>query len=234
MNLAGRLASSNLMYRRPDLYDHFADGDTSVSTVVGQLLADRADAAVLDLGCGTGLHLAALRRSFGCIATGVDLQPGLIDYGQAAHPGLELLIGDLRSIRLGRQFDAVLCLGNSLSYQLTDADLRAAAETFATHTRPGGHVVIVTLLKPLLGGGNSTLNDELVTATVERESLWDADARIVTTRRTWTHHDGGVDEDLMRRRVTPLEELTDLLVGVGFADVAEVEREQTFVTARKT
>lgn len=233
MNLARRLAGSNLMYRRPDLYDHFAYSDNSVAAVVQQLFADRPVASVLDLGCGTGLHLAALRRSFGCAATGVDVQPGLIEYGQATHPDLELLLGDLRAIRLGRQFDAVLCLGNSLSYQLTDADLRAAAETFAAHTRSGGHVVIVTMLTPLLGGGSSTLNDESVSAIVEHESFWDADTRIVTTRRVWRHSDGGTDEDLMQRRVTPLDELTDLLREAEFADVAAIERNQTFVTARR-
>lgn len=233
MKLARRLARSNLMYRRPGLYDHFTGGDHSVATVVQQLFPDRPVGSVLDLGCGTGLHLAALQQAFGCSAVGVDVQPELIEYAQATHPNVELHLGDLRSVRLGRQFDAVVCLGNSLSYQLTDDDLLAAAKTFAAHTRSGGHVVILTMMRPLIGGGCSTLNNQFVTATVESRSSWDADTRIVTTMRTWRHKDGSVDEDHMRRRVTPLGELADLLTEAGFADVAAVERDQIFVTARR-
>lgn len=233
MKLAERLAKSNLMYRQPGLYDHFSDSDHGVTTVLRKLFPDGPVGSVLDLGCGTGLHLAALQRAFDCGAVGVDVQPELIEYAQVTHPNVELLVGDLRSVRLGRQFDAVLCLGNSLSYQLTDDDLLAAAKTFAAHTRPGGHLVIVTMMRPLIGGGTSTLNDQLVSATVDSGSSWDGDTRIVTTTRTWRHHDGRVDEDHMQRRVTPLGELTGLLTGAGFTDVDAVERDQTFVTARR-
>ncbi|TDD56896.1 class I SAM-dependent methyltransferase [Kribbella antibiotica] len=233
MSLAGRLARSNLMYRRPDIYDHFADGDDGLAALVRQVVTDKPVGSVLDLGCGTGRHLAAVRQAFGCAAVGVDVQPGLIDYGQAAHPELELLVGDIRSIRLDQQFDVVLCLGNSLSYQLTDADTRAAAETFGAHTRPGGHVLVGTMLKPPLGGGRSALDDEFVAAEVESQSSWDADTRVVTTRRIWRHRDGRVDEDVMRRRVTPLDELTGLLGEAGFTDVALAGRDEGFVVARK-
>lgn len=231
MCLATRYTSSNIMYRRPDLYDHLADNDDGLAAAVHELTADLGLGSVLDLGCGTGRHLAGVRADLGCEAVGVDVQTGLIRHGQATYPELELLLGDIRSVRLGRRFDLVLCLGNSLSYQLTDTDLQAAVETFAAHTQPGGHVLISTLMQPILGTVTGEIENELVTAEVETESSWDADARIVTTRRTWRHRDGTVDEDVMRRRVTPIEELTSLLATAGFTDAAVIDG-GSFVAAR--
>jgi SAM-dependent methyltransferase len=43
-------------------------------------LAERHGGAVLDLGCGTGRDLATLTPQF--TGTGIDIQPGLIDYGR--------------------------------------------------------------------------------------------------------------------------------------------------------
>ncbi len=49
---------------------------------------------VLDLGCGTGDLLAALRPSRG---VGVDFSPGVIDVAKRKHPDLEFVVGDVES-----------------------------------------------------------------------------------------------------------------------------------------
>jgi SAM-dependent methyltransferase len=49
-------------------------------------------ARVLELGCGTGHLLAALRPSFG---VGVDFSPAMIAEARAAHPGLSFVVGDV-------------------------------------------------------------------------------------------------------------------------------------------
>src|SRR5262245_66385920 len=43
----------------------------------------------------------------------------------------------MRALRLGRTFDIVTCLGNALSYALTDRDLADVMDTFATHAHGG-------------------------------------------------------------------------------------------------
>ena len=45
--------------------------------------------------------------------------------------------GDMRTLRLGRTFDAVF-LHDAVMYMTTEAELRAAIDTAAIHTRPGG------------------------------------------------------------------------------------------------
>src|SRR5215470_10092966 len=47
---------------------------------------------VLELGCGTGDTLAALKPSFG---VGVDFSPGMIAQARQRHPGLTFLVGDV-------------------------------------------------------------------------------------------------------------------------------------------
>jgi SAM-dependent methyltransferase len=49
---------------------------------------------VLDLGCGTGDLLAALRPARG---VGVDLSPAMLEVARARHPGLELHQGDVEN-----------------------------------------------------------------------------------------------------------------------------------------
>ena len=47
----------------------------------------------------------------------------------------------MRTLRLGRVFDAVLVHDDGISYMTTEPDLRAAIETAFVHTRPGGAAV---------------------------------------------------------------------------------------------
>lgn len=100
-----------------------------------------AGASILDLGCGTGGHAIPLARR-GYEVTGIDLSPEMVD--QAAEKArahsldVEFTVGDVRSLRLGRTFDAVVSMFAVLSYQLTNEDLAAAFETVAAHLEPGG------------------------------------------------------------------------------------------------
>ena len=103
---------------------------------------------LLDLGCGTGRHALELARR-GIAVTGVDLSETMLAMGRpllaAAAAGLppgtpvpELLQGDARNVRLGRQFDAVVSLFHVLSYQTTEEDALAVLVTAREHLVRGG------------------------------------------------------------------------------------------------
>jgi SAM-dependent methyltransferase len=87
-------------------------------------------ARVLDLGCGTGRHLRALR------AVGVDLH-------LASLQGLPAACADMRALPLRSAFlDAVVSLFSSFGYLETDAeDLRVLREV-ARVMRPGGGLLL--------------------------------------------------------------------------------------------
>jgi len=101
--------------------------------------------SVLDLGCGTGRH-AALLAELGLTVHGVDRSPEMLELAERRRSELPPDVasrltfsdGDVRTVRLGRQFDAVLALFHVVSYQPTDADLNATFDTAAAHLRPSG------------------------------------------------------------------------------------------------
>lgn len=100
---------------------------------------------LLELGCGTGRHALELAE-LGWNVAGVDLSAGMVAAAQERRRGaaaalaarVEFGEGDVRTARLGRQFDAVASLFHVMSYQTTETDLSAAFSTAATHLAPDG------------------------------------------------------------------------------------------------
>jgi ubiquinone/menaquinone biosynthesis C-methylase UbiE len=65
---------------------------------------------LLDLGCGTGHHMAQLRRR-GFEVVGVDASKEMLEYARANNPGAAVLEADVEQLPLpGRGFDIVLCI----------------------------------------------------------------------------------------------------------------------------
>ena len=102
---------------------------------------------VLDVACGTGMHAIELARR-GYEGVGADVSAPMIERarenaragGVAAH-FVAAGFGELMEKTRG-QFDALLCLGNSLPHLLTPADLRSALQDFVACLRPGGLLLI--------------------------------------------------------------------------------------------
>ena len=94
---------------------------------------------ILELGAGGGHNLSHLSRHFQ--ATAVDISPQMIRLSTGLNPGVEHYQGDMRSVRLGRTFDAVL-IHDAVSYMLAEEDLKATLETSRVHLRPEGLLLI--------------------------------------------------------------------------------------------
>jgi len=94
---------------------------------------------LLDLGCGTGRH-ANLLAERGYDVVGVDRSPEMLAEARARAKGgkNEFVEGDLRTVRLERQFDVVVSLFHVMSYQTTNVDLLAGLATLRAHLAPGG------------------------------------------------------------------------------------------------
>jgi SAM-dependent methyltransferase len=97
---------------------------------------------LLDLGCGGGHNDCTLKRFFD--VTGVDLSPEMLALAKELNPEVAYQVGDMRSVRLGRTFDAVI-IADSINYMLNEEDLRAAFETAYEHLNFGG--VFVTYVE---------------------------------------------------------------------------------------
>jgi SAM-dependent methyltransferase len=97
--------------------------------------ADRPPETVLELGSGGGNNASHLKAHFRM--TLVDLSPGMLEVSRELNPDLEHVQGDMRTVRVGRTFDAVF-VHDAVNYMTTVEDLRAAMETAFVHCRPGG------------------------------------------------------------------------------------------------
>ncbi len=98
-------------------------------------------AALLELGCGGGNNASFLKKMFAQV-TLTDLSPGMLAVSRGLNPECEHAQGDMRTLRLGRVFDAVF-IHDAVGYMSTPADLRAALETAFVHCKPGGVALFV-------------------------------------------------------------------------------------------
>lgn len=214
------LARTNLIYRRPDLYDQLTSGDEQAAQVASAV-ADLGVpvSSVLDLGCGTGRDVETFRAHYDWDSVGIEFQPHLVAYAGIVRRDLNIRVGDMRKVRLGHTFDLITCLGNSLSYLHTDAELDAAAATFAAHAHLGTVLIINTLTAPPPTGEvmHSTCQIDDAEVRVAVEGAWDPVSKLHTTHRRWAFPDGTTENDTIIRRVTPPAEIARILSPHGFS-----------------
>ena len=131
---------------------------------------------VLDLGSGGGGVAVHLKDRFAL--TLVDLSDGMLAVSRTLNPECEHIRGDMRTIRLGRTFDAVL-VHDAVDYMTSEGDLRQVIETAFANCRPGGLAVFVpdhiadTFRESAGGGGGGS--DAAGRQASFREWTWDPD-----------------------------------------------------------
>jgi len=96
---------------------------------------------VLELGSGGGHSASHLKADF--VMTLVDLSEDMLEASRRLNPECRHEQGDMRTVRLGRSFDAVF-VHDAIDYMVTGSDLAEAIATAFAHCRPGG----IALLEP--------------------------------------------------------------------------------------
>ena len=97
--------------------------------------SERPIRTLLELGSGGGHNASHLRRRFEVVL--VEPSVGMRAVSLALNPDCEHVAGDMRSVRLGRQFDAVF-VHDAVCYMTTESDLQLAIETAFVHCQQGG------------------------------------------------------------------------------------------------
>jgi SAM-dependent methyltransferase len=135
MRLYGEFASWFHLLTAPEDYaDEAADYLRVLTEVRGS-----APRTLLELGSGGGNNASHLKAHVTCTLT--DVSADMLAVSRTLNPECEHVQGDMRTLRLGRTFDAVL-LHDAIVYMTTRADLRAAFDTAYAHCAPGGAVVV--------------------------------------------------------------------------------------------
>jgi SAM-dependent methyltransferase len=131
--LYGELASWFHLVTAPETYGEEA-------AFYRRVITDGCDSprTLLELGSGGGNSASHLKEHFDM--TLVDLAGEMLAISRALNPGCEHLQGDMRAVRLGREFDAVF-VHDAIMYMLDESDLRRCMETAFVHCRRGGVAV---------------------------------------------------------------------------------------------
>ena len=118
------------------------------SRTLQRLIARYAPQArtLLDVACGTGLHLQHLRQDYE--VAGLDLDDNLLHIAAERNPGVSLHHADMVDFDLGRTFDVVTCLFSSIGYVRTVDRLGEAVKSMARHLTVHGILVVEPWIFP--------------------------------------------------------------------------------------
>jgi len=150
--IADRRPENIMISRRMKLYDELAEWwpvfsnpneyrrETAHIARVLRKATSPAPRTVLELGSGGGNSAFHLKARFAM--TLVDLSPQMLKVSRKLNPECKHVKGDIRTVRLGRTFDAVF-VHDAICHMTAERDLRAVMQTAYEHCRPGGAALFV-------------------------------------------------------------------------------------------
>ncbi|MBI3851703.1 MAG: class I SAM-dependent methyltransferase [Verrucomicrobia bacterium] len=216
----------NFLYRNPQYYELvYPEPNEETPNMCRRIFSRflrKPPTSILDIGCGTGRDLDALSRDYR-ECWGVDYLKAMVEYAQQRRPHLRLQVGDMRTIRLGRTFDAILCMGSTFMYALSNADVEKTLETFVVHSHAG------TLLFLDINNGSSYLGSDHFQKYVEFKvnsldfsahavsvNSFDRPRQLLVRSRTWNISGQVAAEDFCEYRLFFPAELEHLLAEKNF------------------
>lgn len=91
---------------------------------------------ILDVACGTGLHLKHLSDDFAC--TGIDISKNMLKIARKNTKGITFKLGDMKNFCLKKEFDVITCMLSSIGYVKTQINLNKTLKNLYNHTSKGG------------------------------------------------------------------------------------------------
>jgi SAM-dependent methyltransferase len=136
-----------------DLYDTIyrtmKDYSAEADRVAEILNTERSGTrTILDVACGTGEHLSALRARHQLQVSGLDVDCRMLEIARQKSGDADLYFGDMRDFDLGRRFEAILCLFSSIGYVKTPEGLLSTLRNFRRHLVSDGVVLIEPWFSP--------------------------------------------------------------------------------------
>jgi ubiquinone/menaquinone biosynthesis C-methylase UbiE len=101
---------------------------------------------MLDAACGTGNHIKYFKKYFN--VTGLDINPEMLKIARQKYPDVKFIRDDMRTFRINKQFDIIVCLFSSIGHLKTYANLEKAVRNFSKHLKPGGVVIMEPFIDP--------------------------------------------------------------------------------------
>lgn len=131
-------------------YDDWSAWDTRLESEIKffeKLLKDNDVKTALDCACGTGMHVIALNE-VGFNVSGSDIDRQMIQQAnqnaKTKKISAQFKVSDFRNLSktYSKTFDAVLCIGNSLSHILNNKDLQKSLDQMYKVLNKNGVLII--------------------------------------------------------------------------------------------
>lgn len=215
------------------IYDRHFDYDAQLDVV--REAVPETEASILEVGCGAGQLLSLLDTEYEHVV-GIDLHDEMAAIARAAVPTVDVITGDMMTLVLDEQFDAVVMLGRVFPHALTDEAATRLLANCRAHLAPEGRIVFNTF--DLRGLEDGYVSEDTYISDVyevrrtlrsfvtdESTGRWGFDATYeITDRKTDTTV---TTEETMHLRAHAPADLESYISTVGFDDVSFV-READF------
>ena len=196
-----------------EVYDiGWGDFAESARTFVERTLSNYGvrSGRILELACGTGILAIHLARS-GYIVLGIDRSPEMVSIAsmKGQHvKGVEFAIADMRNLDLEPEFDAALCMFDSLNYLTALEEVSDVLQSVSSILRDDG-VFIFDFNRPLIYSAHNgeTLKKHVEDGILLQELHYEVAQRIART--VFRFPDGDVETHL--QRAYELDEIVPLL-----------------------
>ncbi|STX51756.1 S-adenosyl-L-methionine-dependent methyltransferases [Legionella busanensis] len=125
-------------------YDAFNEENSKIiNQTIENILKQHHVKTVLDLTCGTGSQVFWLTKR-GYQVTGADINTNMLKIAQnkakQENFNVPFIKGDMRSLKIGSEFDAVITIFNAIGH-LTKDDFRVALQNIHINLKPNGFYV---------------------------------------------------------------------------------------------
>lgn len=220
--------------------EDYAEEAAYAVALIFEMMSSGEPLTLLELGSGGGNNASHMKQAFASV-TLVDLSPRMLNVSRKLNPDCQHVQGDMRSIRLGRQFDVVF-VHDAVDYMTNEDDLRRAIETIAIHCRPGGMALILPdYVKETFapstdhggedGDGRSIRYLEWTTDPDPDDTTYTTDYVIITRADS---QPAAVTYDLHTGGLFPRATWLRLLDGAGFETSWEIDPYQRCVFSART
>ena len=129
------------------LAEHYFDIEAAGRDMRGEIeslrgaLRRREARDIIDLGCGSGEHVDALRKHRFRVE-GLDIAPEMIEVARNRFPDCIFHQGDMRDFHGDRIYDAAVCLFGSFDYILENEDVEKSLKNIRELLRPEGLFIL--------------------------------------------------------------------------------------------
>jgi len=125
-----------------DKMHHFMNYQGQVDFIIKQFKKHNQSGKknVLDVACGTGNHANLLMKG-GFNIVGIDKSNYMLEQARKKNKSIKYVLGDMKDFKLDEKFDLVICMYNSILYNLNKEEIKKTLINFKEHLDNGGILI---------------------------------------------------------------------------------------------